>query len=120
MAIGDKVRVSGTYMYSGNENIPIYTVEVGPDNKYVVDLEGCGMGLKVIGGVKPNSTGTIDGHPVKAYRKQLIGYEKVTSLGVDTVMLFPVLFDHYQRVGWVPSDYLHMTDGHQLDFTNNR
>ena len=115
MPQGDRVRVGHGFLYNGTENIAIYHVDVDSAGCYVVDDEKI-ANPKAIGGVKPGSVGTIDGHPVKAHKRKLFGYDKVPGFGgQDTVLLYPVFFDIYQKTAWVPQDYFKVIDGHQYD-----
>jgi hypothetical protein len=96
--IGDKVKVQMSFNYVGEKNIPIYKTES-------IDIEGNAT-ISVIGGVKPGSIGSITDYPVKVLKSKLIGYEKPHALGSnDTVLLFPIFFEHYQQIGWLPNDY---------------
>jgi hypothetical protein len=101
---GDRVRVGFGHLFQGNQNIPIYKVEVNEDNCYVVDEAGL-CSPKVCGGVRPGSTGHIDGHPVKAVKTKLYGYDKVPALGQDIVLLYPIFFDDYRQTAWVSADH---------------
>jgi hypothetical protein len=104
MAVGDKVKIGNGHLFEGTTNIPIYHVDVDSTNKYVVDSDGCSI-PKFIGGVKPGSIGFIDGNPTRAVKSKLAGYDKVPALGQDYVNLYPIRFEYYKQVAWVPCDF---------------
>ena len=111
MTIGDTVKATRGYLFTGDEPIPVYNVAVDEHNSYVVNSEGV-CTPTFVGGVKTGTTGVIDGHPVKAMRAMLKGYEKVTGFGsTDTVMLFPVRWEAYQQVAWVSADHFLIQSG---------
>lgn len=111
MSVGDRIKVMTSHLFQAEGNVAIYHVSVDSNNKYVVDSEGV-CSPSVVGGVKLGSTGTIDGHAVRARRTSLKGFEKVTTMGGnDTILLYPIWFDHYKQVGWLPIDHFQIVSG---------
>lgn len=104
MPKGDKVRVGLGHLFEGTDNIPIYHVDTTADDRYIHDSDGCSI-PKFIGGVKPGSTGIMEGNPTKVVKSRLLGYDKVPALGQDYVLLYPIKFDYYKQVAWVPMDF---------------
>jgi predicted nucleic acid-binding Zn finger protein len=106
---GDVVKASTGFFGDQTTPIPIYFVAVhSENNQYVVNADGC-VDPKFIGGVKPGSVGKIGGHPCKAVRSCLKGYEKGHNIGNDYVMLFPVYWEHYKKVAWISQDHFAVT-----------
>lgn len=96
--INDKVRVQFSFQHIGTENIPIYQV-------ISVDEDGNAR-IKVAGGVKPGTVGTINDQPVRVLKTKLVGQDKIHALGGnDTVLLYPIYFDLYKQVGWLPTEH---------------
>lgn len=114
MAVGDHVRVGHGSTVHGiaPDNVPVYELEKDGGGNTRTDINGCAY-PRPIGGVKGNSQARIHGEPVKVQR----GYiermsESVKSFGgSDYVMLFPVYFEHYQKVAYVQANHMHLVHG---------
>ncbi len=105
MAIGDRVRAQVHLSYLGEDPIAIYQVPLTGE-RVLVDEDGIAHPTR-FGGVKPGSLGTITGTPVKVVKEKLHGFEKVPSLGgPDTILLFPVLWDYYKQIAWIPQPFM--------------
>lgn len=110
MALGDRVRIDhGTILYKTvGDNIVVYGPVLGPDNLPVLDKNHCAK-LKVMGGVKSGTTGTIAGPSLRVFRSELAEAKQdhgLVNVGNDFVDMFPVMLDHYQQVGWFPLDHV--------------
>ena len=110
MSQGDRIRAQLGHLFQGEQAIAIYDIEVDHSGHYVVDPEGC-VAPRFVGGVKPGSYGRIDGHPAKAPKSRLRGYEKVAAMGADLVLLYPVFWEHYKQVAWIPVDHFQIVSG---------
>lgn len=109
MTIGDKIKATHGYLFEGETPLPVYDVAVNDRNEYIIDDYGC-CNPVFIGGVKPGTIGTVDGNPIKAQKVSLKGYEKTPTVGgIDTVMLYPVMFEFYQKVAWISVDHFLVT-----------
>jgi len=111
--IGDRVRINFGSMVDNStlDNIPVYSPRLGADGDFIVANDGT-VTVDTAGGVKPDTVGTIHGHPIKVYRTALVGQAKIAGLGAnDNVLLFPVMLEQYQQVGWFPSDHVRILEG---------
>ena len=114
MATGDSVRVGQGSAVHGvaPDNVPVFELEKDGGGNVRWDINGCAF-PRAVGGVKGGSVGTIAGDPVKvhrAYVEQMAGGVKSAG-GLDSVMLFPVAFSHYQRTAFVHQDHMHLIHG---------
>ncbi len=110
MAVGDRVRIDvGTVLFKTvGDFIVVYAPVLGPDQLPVMDKTGC-VKLQRQGGVKSGSTGVIAGSALRCHRSELVestSQEALTNLGNDFVDVFPVMLDHYQKIGWFPLDHV--------------
>ena len=114
MAIGDSVRVgfgSAIHGVSG-DTVPVYELESDAQGHVRFDINGCAF-PRPVGGVKGGSIAKIAGEPVRVQRSYV---EKMSSSvkghgGLDYVMLFPVLFEYYQKTAFVHQDHVHLVYG---------
>lgn len=107
MAINDKVKVGlGKLEVSKDASIAVYDLQTDHEGNVVFDINGA-ANPKMIGGVKGASDGFIVGNPVKVSKNLLTGLkEGVASMGMEYVLMLPVKFDYYQKVAWVPADFV--------------
>lgn len=109
--IGDRVKiVSQEY-----DTIPVYMPRkevVG--GEFMRNHDGTVI-VQMAGGVKAGAIGTIQDVGITVNRASLrTGDNRLPGLGgTDNVILYPVLFDDYQQVGWVPSDNIKIGFGGQ-------
>jgi len=110
MAINDRITVkpvgTGTLFNKVNpaEMVLIYEPVLDEKGNYVYDSSK-GVVVKRIGGVKSGSTGTIVGPSLSTPRKGFkIEYGAETESSTDLIQIFPIQFDHYSGIGFVPSD----------------
>jgi hypothetical protein len=110
MAIGNRIVVkpvgSGIVFNSSSKDdmVLVYKLILDQAGNMVIDSSG-GALVERAGGVKSGSTGVISGPSIRVPKKALIEYaNESASLGVDLVNLFPIKFDNYSGVGWLPAD----------------
>ncbi len=111
MAINTRVIVrpvgSGTIFDTSkpDEMVLIYAPAKDAKGDYIIDSSK-GILMNRVGGVKTGSTGTIVGPSIRAPRKLFIEYGEYTSNpgGSDLIDCFPIQFDAYSGIGFVPSD----------------
>lgn len=108
---GDIVQIHGT---TDDANIAVYEPIMDPNRAgyFMVDAKNNVL-VRAIGGVKPGSRGKIDGEGI---RVAMASISKAPSLGLgnDSTMLYPVIFEQYQRVGWISSDSFRIVQGDTL------
>lgn len=105
MAIGDKVKAALHYSFVGDSPLAIYDVAKDDAGIPVLDSDGT-CTPKRIGGVKPGSLGVVVGTGIKAIKSKLWGFDKVPSLMAEYTLLFPVRWEYYQQVAWIPVDHM--------------
>ncbi len=110
MAVGQRFMAkpvgSGTVFTTFTEEDMVIVYRPVLDNKqnFIIDSSG-GAVVQRVGGVKAGTKGTIMGGSIKVPRKALVEYGNIpTSLGADMVDLYPVEFDSYSGLGWLPGD----------------
>lgn len=108
MSIGDRVKVGMGTIDTAVESVAIYNLASTSDGQIIFDHMG-GASPKVAGGVKGGSTGTVIGNPVKVPKAFLVGMSNgAAAMGLEYVLVFPVEFDYYKQVAWVPLDHMHI------------
>jgi hypothetical protein len=113
---GDRVVISSALMlHTADEILPVYGPAKASNGQLKESYDGS-FEFQRLGGVKTGSTGTIQGTPLKIHRTQLLHLQNVpptAALGGtnDFVNMFPVFLDHYQQVGWFPSDHIRIVSG---------
>lgn len=114
MGIGHRVMAkpvgSGTVFNASTKDEMVLVYKLMNDGKgqMIFDTTG-GALVERAGGVKNGSVGTITGPSIKVPRRCLIEYKDVpAAMGVDLVDLYPVQFDAYGGVGFLPGDALKM------------
>lgn len=114
MGVGHRVTVkpvgSGTIFNSSTNEDMVLVYRVIQDGKggMVLDSSG-GVLVERAGGVKAGSSGVIAGPSIKVPRRCLIEYKDVpAAMGVDLVDIYPVQFDHYSGIGFLPGDAIKM------------
>lgn len=111
--IGDRVRINFGSMTDGAslDNIPVYKPKLDANGEFVFANDDS-VAVEAAGGVKPDTVGTINGHPIKVYRTALVGQGKIAGLGSnDFVLLYPVMLEQYQQVGWFPTEHVRIIEG---------
>lgn len=110
MAVGQRIMAkpvgAGTvFSNATNEDmVLVYRTIMNSKNEMVIDTSG-GALVERAGGVKAGSTGVIVGPSIKVPRRCLLEYKDVpTAMGVDLVDLYPVQFDAYAGIGFLPGD----------------
>lgn len=110
MAIGSRIIVrpvgSGTVFNSSSteDMVLVYRPTLDQGGNMIIDSSG-GAVVERVGGVKSGSTGVISGPSIRVPKKALIEYANETAgLGTDLINLYPVQFDHYSGIGFVPGD----------------
>lgn len=101
---------SGTiFSTATNEDmVLVYKLMVDSKGQMIIDTTG-GALVERAGGVKSGSAGTIVGPSMKVPRRCLIEYKDVpAAMGVDLVDIYPVQFDAYGGIGYVPGDAIKM------------
>jgi hypothetical protein len=101
---GDRIVVSNILV--------VYKPRTNLDGSFVVSFDGTVV-VDQAGGVKVGSTGVVQGDPIQVHRTQLAHLQKTTAglSGNDFVSVFPVYFDQYKLVGWLPSDHVRVVAG---------
>lgn len=96
---------SGTAFMSFKEDDMVLVYKtVMNENSMVFDSTG-GAIVQRAGGVKAGTRGTVVGPSIKVPRRCLIEYKDVpAAMGVDLVDLYPVQFDTYSGIGYLPGD----------------
>jgi len=112
MAVGDRVRVGFGTIDISKDNVPIYQLETYQhNNQIMVDPMGAAT-PKVVGAVKGGSYGLIVGGPIKVIKSLLRGMSAgAAAMGLEHVLMFPVEFEYYKQVAWVPQDHMHVVSG---------
>lgn len=111
MAVGDRVVVGDGQTWSNEITIPVYEPRWLPNGHLDLDHSGAAQIVR-LGGAKGGFTGTIEGPSIRVHRNQLLGETSTATMGgVDLVHLFPVMFDVYQRVAWVPAHHMRIVAG---------
>lgn len=112
MAIGDRVRVGAPGIIEGTDNVVVYGLASDQEGNALYDSHGYSI-VKSLGGVKPGTTGTIQGHPIRVHKSGLIDKNRAAGFvgSVDVVDLYPVFLDHYQQLGFFPSDVMRIFSG---------
>lgn len=110
MGVGHRIMAkpigSGTVFSTANKEdmVLVYKLMTDAQGHMIYDTTG-GALVERAGGVKAGSTGTITGPSVKVPRRCLIEYKDVpAAMGVDLVDLYPVQFDAYGGIGFLPGD----------------
>ena len=113
MGVGDRVKVGFGSIDTSAVTVAIYELQKGLDGNFIVDSRGaCSPVLK--GGVKGNSFGTIVGEGVNVPKAMLKEQAQgAAAMATDYVKMYPVDFDYYKQVAWVPMDHLHIIAGPQ-------
>jgi len=111
MATGDRVIIGVGSMIRGVDasvNVPVYELERNAGGMVIFDMNGCGVPV-VVGGVKGGTKGKIVGEPTKVHRASIQGNRGVgVSGGNDTLLLYPVDLEHYQRMAFINQDHIHI------------
>lgn len=97
---------SGTVFttFSEDDMVIVYKPVLNEKQDMIIDSSG-GAVVQRVGGVKAGTTGTIVGPSIRTPRRSLIEYANtVAPLGVDLVDLYPVQFDTYSGIGYLPGD----------------
>lgn len=111
MAKGDRVRIGDGSIWDESVVVSVYEPRWQPDGTLYLDHFGAAQVVR-LGGVKGGTMGTIAGPSIKVHRGQLFGEQNVPVMGgADTVHVFPIQLDHYQRVGWVPAHHIRVVGG---------
>jgi hypothetical protein len=111
--LGDRVRIgaTGTFKEEAGTTICTYRPKLDGNGNYILAGDGTVL-IEMVGGVTAGSSGTISGPAIKVNRTELKSYNGVPGLGVtDTVLVFPVMLDKYQQVGWFPNDDMKIMAG---------
>jgi hypothetical protein len=110
MAVGHRIMAkpvgSGTVFNTSTKEdmVLVYKLMQDSSGKMIQDTTG-GALVERAGGVKAGSTGVIVGPSIKVPRRCLIEYKDVpAAMGVDLVDIYPVQFDHYSGIGFLPGD----------------
>lgn len=110
MAVNQRIMAkpvgSGTAFMSFKEDemVLVYKPMLNESGGMVIDTTG-GAIVQRAGGVKAGSRGTVTGPSIKVPRRCLIEYANVPpAMGVDLVDLYPVQFDAYSGIGFLPGD----------------
>jgi hypothetical protein len=110
MAIGNRIVAkpvgSGTIFNTATKEDMVLVYKLMTDSKgeMIIDTTG-GALVERAGGVRAGSPGVIMGPSVKVPRRCLIEYKDVpAAMGVDLVDLYPVQFDNYAGIGFLPGD----------------
>lgn len=115
--IGDRISVQSSLIYeTQDEVLAIYRPRLNSDGTFMMSHDGSVI-LEKAGGVKAKSTGTVNGDSIKVHKSQLLHLQnETTSFGGtnDFVSVIPIWFDHYQQLGWVPSDHVRIVGGGKL------
>jgi hypothetical protein len=111
MAKGDVVKI---HQNEKGNNVAVFEplLDPGRPGYYLTDAKNNVL-VRAIGGVKPGSFGKIDGDGVKVAVAS-VGVRSAIGLGDDSTMLYPVLFEEYQKVGWITSDSFRIIEGGTL------
>jgi hypothetical protein len=109
MAVGDNVIIgAGSVRSNYSGNVPVYDLKRQENGDIYFAPNGIAY-ADVKGGVTGGCTGKIHGNPVKVFTTTLAGEKTGSSFGaLDTVLLYPVFLNKYQKVGWFPSDHMHI------------
>ena len=114
---GDRVRIgpTGTFKEEKGAMVHVYEPQKDPNRAgYYLQAGDGTVIVESLGGVYAGTTGTIDGEPIRVHRAQLKTYEGVPGLGAnDSVLLYPINLDLYQRVGWFSVDDIKIMAGGQ-------
>lgn len=114
MAIGDFVKIGfGSSVHGvSTDNVPVFELEKDSLGKVRFDINGCAY-VRPIGGVKGGLVGKIVGDPIKVQRSQVEKLNETTKNfgGTDTVVLFPVFFEYYQKTAFIHQSHMHLTHG---------
>ena len=90
-----------------SEKIPVYDARM-ENGEIFIDQGGHGF-LSVAGGIDAGETGHITGLPIKVYKSTLKMIDRSEIMaGSETASAFPIHLDKYNRVVWVPADFVHM------------
>jgi len=114
MGIGHRIMAkpvgSGTVFSTATNTdmVLVYRLLEDKQGQMIIDTTG-GALVERAGGVKAGSMGTITGPSIKVPRRCLIEYKDVpAAMGVDLVDLYPVQFDAYGGIGFLPGDAIKM------------
>lgn len=96
---------SGTaFMDFKKEDMVIVYKPILSEGNMVFDHTGGAM-VNRAGGVRAGSKGTIVGPSLKVPRRALIEYKDTpAAMGLDLVDIYPVQFDEYSGIGYLPGD----------------
>lgn len=114
MAIGDRIILTPTNGVMDDVVLMVYGPRIDETTgEYVADPQGA-VSLLRLGGVKAGSAGCIVGAPFTAQRTHLAG-EVITPTmgGFDFVKMYPIRFDAYPTVAWVPAHQIKIVSGAQ-------
>jgi len=111
MSVGDRVRVGMGTIDISPEPVAVYNLITEVNGNVVFDNNGFAT-PKVMGGVKGGSIGVIIDKPLLVLKSSLKSFgDGAAAMGLDHVPMYPVMFEHYQKVAWVPQDHVHITHG---------
>lgn len=114
--LGDRVRIgaTGTFKEEADSTICVYRPKLDGNGNYIIAGDGTVL-IEMVGGVTAGSSGTINGSAIKVNRSELKSYNGIPGLGTtDSVLVFPVMLDKYQQVGWFPNDAMKIMSGSPL------
>lgn len=90
--------------FKPDDMVIVYKPVLSENGNMVIDSTQ-GAVVQRVGGVKAGSKGTIVGPSLKVPRRSLIEYANVSAtLGLDLVDVYPVQFDDYSGIGYIPGD----------------
>ena len=113
---GDRVQItSGMLHTQADEVLPVYGPTKLGNGQLKESYDGS-FEFQRLGGVKAGTTGVIQGPPLKIHRTQLLHLQNTPATAAlggtnDFVNMFPVFLEHYQQVGWFPSDHIRVVAG---------
>lgn len=112
MGVGHRIMAkpvgSGTVFNTSTKEdmVLVYRPINDANGNMIIDATG-GALVERVGGVRAGSTGVIVGPSIKVPRRCLIEYSDIpATMGVDLVDLYPIQFDHYSGIGFLPGDAL--------------
>jgi hypothetical protein len=108
MAKGDVIKV---HQFDEGKNVAVFEPILDPTRPgyYITDAKNNVL-VRPVGGVKPGSLGKIDGDGIKV-PAGAIGIKNQLGLGNDSIMIYPVFFDEYQKVAWLSADSFRIVEG---------
>lgn len=110
---GDRVRITTGTLYEDSPDALVFVYGVRLDQGGVpIRAHDGTVQIESMGGVKNGCSGVIVGYPEKAHRSQLKDHDSPPGLGTnDFVEMIPVMLDHYQQLGWFPTNNIRVLSG---------